>query len=174
MCITDSPCTHTQDRNRPSLSQVHSTASFVETSPVILSSCTQTWQRSRFVGTADSRRRFKCFTMTEPLDAELLKDLRGWGMPPSFDGNDADYQEIRFSFRIHMRLVSTVSHALMDKCKAGTKSDHLGRTERAGRNTFEAFITKGSVRICGRIRRSRGMASDTQQRRSRHRIVSTL
>ena len=31
--------------------------------------------------------------MTEPLDAELLKDLRGVGKPPSFDGNDAEYQE---------------------------------------------------------------------------------
>ena len=40
--------------------------------------------------------------MTEHLDAELLKDLRGLGKPPSFDGNDAEYQDFRFSFRIHM------------------------------------------------------------------------
>ena len=47
--------------------------------------------------------------MTEPLDAELLKDMRGLGKPLSFDGNDAEYQDFRFSFRIHMSLVSTVS-----------------------------------------------------------------
>ena len=55
--------------------------------------------------------------MTEPLDAELLKDLRGLGKPPSFDGNDAEYQNFRFSFRIHMSLVSADSHTLMDKCQ---------------------------------------------------------
>ena len=37
-------------------------------------------------------RRYRFSTMTEPLDAELLKDLRGLGKPPSFDGNDAEYQ----------------------------------------------------------------------------------
>ena len=31
--------------------------------------------------------------MVEPLDAELLKDLRGLGKPPSFDGNDSKYQD---------------------------------------------------------------------------------
>ena len=31
--------------------------------------------------------------MTEPLDAELLMDLRGLGKPFSFDGNDAEYQD---------------------------------------------------------------------------------
>ena len=30
---------------------------------------------------------------TESLDAELLEDLRGQGKPPSFDGNDAEYQD---------------------------------------------------------------------------------
>ena len=55
--------------------------------------------------------------MTELLDAELLKDLRGLGKRPSFDGNDAEYQDFRFSFRIHMSLVSTVSQPLMDKCE---------------------------------------------------------
>ena len=55
--------------------------------------------------------------MTEPLDAELLKDLRGLGKPPSFDGNDAQYQDFRLSFRIHMSLVRTVSQPLMDKCE---------------------------------------------------------
>ena len=47
---------------------------------------------------------------------ELRKDLRGLGKPPSFDGNDAEYQDFRFSFRVHMSLVSTVSQPLMDKC----------------------------------------------------------
>ena len=46
--------------------------------------------------------------MTEPLDAKLLKDLRGLGKPPSFDGNDAEHQDFRFSFRIHMSLVSDI------------------------------------------------------------------
>ena len=54
---------------------------------------------------------------TESLDAELLKDLGGLGKPPSFDGNDAEYQDFRFSFRIHMSLVSSVSHELMDSCE---------------------------------------------------------
>ena len=55
--------------------------------------------------------------MAEPLDAELLKDKRGLGKPPLFDGNDAEYQDCRFSFRIHMSLVSAVSHTLMDNCE---------------------------------------------------------
>ena len=55
--------------------------------------------------------------MTEPLNAELLKDLRSLCKPPSLDGNDAEYQDFRFSFRIHMSLVSTVSQPLMDKCE---------------------------------------------------------
>ena len=54
-------------------------------------------------------------TMTEPLDAELLKNQRDLGKPPSFDGNDAEYHDFRFSFRIHTSLVSTVSQPLMDK-----------------------------------------------------------
>ena len=54
--------------------------------------------------------------MTEPLDAELLKDLRGMGKPPSFDGNGTECQDSRLSFRIHMSLVSAVSQTLMGKC----------------------------------------------------------
>ena len=49
----------------------------------------------------------------ESLDAELLKDLRGLGKLLSFDGNDAEYQDFRFSFRIHMSLDSSVSHEMM-------------------------------------------------------------
>ena len=55
--------------------------------------------------------------MAEPLDAELLKDLRGLGKPPSFDGNDSEYQNCRFSFRIHMCFVNTVSQPLIEKCE---------------------------------------------------------
>ena len=62
---------------------------------------------------------------TESLDAELLKDLRGLGKPPSFGGNDAEYQDFRFSFRIHMSLVSSVSHELMDRCEIERKSISL-------------------------------------------------
>ena len=53
----------------------------------------------------------------ESLDAELLKDLRGLGKQPSFDGNDAEYQNFRFSFRIHMSFVSSVSHEMMNRCE---------------------------------------------------------
>ena len=56
--------------------------------------------------------------MTELLIADLLKDVRGLGKPPTVDGNDADRQDVRFSFRIHMILVCAVSHTLMDKCDA--------------------------------------------------------
>ena len=58
--------------------------------------------------------RYRLPIVAEPLDAELLKDLRGLGKPPSFDGNDAEYQDYRFSFRIHMSLVSSVSHEMMN------------------------------------------------------------
>ena len=54
---------------------------------------------------------------TESLDAQLLKDLRGLGKPASFDGNDAEYQDFRFRLKIHMSLVSSVSHELMDRCE---------------------------------------------------------
>ena len=38
--------------------------------------------------------------MVEPLDANLLKDLRGLGKLATFDGNGAEYQAFRFSTRI--------------------------------------------------------------------------
>ena len=34
----------------------------------------------------------------ELVDADLLDSLRGLGKPPTFDGNDADSQDLRFSF----------------------------------------------------------------------------
>ena len=79
--------------------------------------------------------------MTEPLDAELLKYLRGLGKPLSFDGNDAEYQDFRFSFRIHMSLVSTLSQQLMDRCEVERKSDFPGSRASAGRCTFEVLNT---------------------------------
>ena len=82
--------------------------------------------------------------MTEPLDAELLKDLRDLGKPPSFDGNDAEYQDFRFSFRVHMNLVSTVSHTLMDKNKIErnrAESDLPDSTESAWRCTPEVLFS---------------------------------
>ena len=62
----------------------------------------------------------------------MLKVLRGLGKPPSFDGNDAEYQDFRFRFRIHMSLVSAVSQQLMVRCEVE-------------RNPL-ALITTGSVR----------------------------
>ena len=49
---------------------------------------------------------------TESLDAELLKDLRGVGKPPSFEGNDAEYQDFRFSFRttFHQQVAVKIQH----------------------------------------------------------------
>ena len=93
--------------------------------------------------------------MTELLDAELLKDLRGLGKPPSFDGSDAEYQALRFSVRIHMSLVSTVSHSLMDKCEVERHPISLTAVKALGEAHLKcckqmyywlALITKGIVR----------------------------
>ena len=56
--------------------------------------------------------------MVEPLDADLLKDFRGLGNLPKFEGNDAEYQDFRFSFRINISLDISVSKTLMDTCEA--------------------------------------------------------
>ena len=94
-------------------------------------------------------------TMTEPLDAELLKDLRGLGKPPSADGNDAEYQDFRFSFRIHMSLVSTASQPLMDKCEIERNTISLAAVKALGDAHLKcciqmyyslALTTKGNVR----------------------------
>ena len=74
---------------------------------------------------------------TESLEAELLKDLRGLGKPPSFDGNDAEYQDFRFSFRIHMSLVSSVSHELMDRCEIERNPISLPAVRALGDSTLE-------------------------------------
>ena len=62
--------------------------------------------------------------MTEPLDAELLKDLRGLGKPPSFDGNDA-------------HSLSTVDGQVRNRAE----SDLPGSSEIAGRCTPEVLHT---------------------------------
>ena len=93
--------------------------------------------------------------MAGPLDAELLKDLRGLGKPPSFDGNDSEYQDLRFSFRIHMSHVSFVSHELMDKCEVERNPISLTAVKALGGAHLQcciqmyyslALITRGSVR----------------------------
>ena len=66
---------------------------------------------------------------TESLDAELLKDLRGLGKPPSFDGNDSEFQDFRFIFRVHMSLVSAVSQQLMDRCEVKRNSISLAAVQ---------------------------------------------
>ena len=122
--------------------------------------------------------------MAEPLDAELLKDLRGLGKPPSFDGDDSEYQDFRFSFRIYMSLVSTVSQPLMDMCEIERKPISLTAVKALGEAHLKcciqmhsslALITKGSVRTLVRsVEESNGAeawrlihgrwASDTQNR----------
>ena len=98
--------------------------------------------------------------MTEPLDAESLKDLRGLGKPPSFDGNDAGYQDFCFRFRIHMSLVSTVSQQSMDRCEVERNPISLAAVQALGDARLKccthmyyslALITKGSVRTLVRI-----------------------
>ena len=123
--------------------------------------------------------------MAEPLDAELLKDLSGLGKPPSFDGNDTDYQYFPFSFRIHMSLVSTVSQPLMDMCEIERNPISLTAVKALKKSHLKcciqmyhplALITKGSVRTLVRsVEESNGAeawrlirsryAPDTQNRR---------
>ena len=74
--------------------------------------------------------------MTEPLDAELLKDLRGLGKPPSFDGNDAEYQ--RLSLQLPNPHEPRHSLSTVDgQMRSRTKSDLPGSRFSAGRCTFE-------------------------------------
>ena len=69
---------------------------------------------------------------TESLDAEVLKDLRGLGEAPSIDGNDAEHQDLRFSFRIHMSLVSSRFSRADGQMRHRAKSDLPGSRESAG------------------------------------------
>ena len=52
----------------------------------------------------DLRRRSGIPIIAELRDAELLEDLKDLFNTLSVDGNDAKYQDFRFSFRIHMSL----------------------------------------------------------------------
>ena len=63
--------------------------------------------------------------------------LRGLDKPPCFDGNDAEHQDFRFSFRIGVSLVSVASHMLMDKREIKAESDLCGCGESAARCTLE-------------------------------------
>ena len=82
--------------------------------------------------------------MTETVDAGLLKDQRGLGKPPSFDGNDAEYQDFRFIFRIRMSLVSSASQPLMDKCEVERNPISLASVKLC--DTHLKLITKSIVR----------------------------
>ena len=91
----------------------------------------------------------------ESLDAEMLKDLRCLGKPPSFGGNDAEYQDFRFSIRIHMSLVSSVSHKMMNRCEIERNPIFMAAERALGDAHLKccmqmfyalALTTKGSVR----------------------------
>ena len=79
--------------------------------------------------------------MAEPLDAELLKDLRGMSKPPSFDGNDAEYQDFRFSFRIRMSIVSPCLSHVDGQVRHRGESDLPDSSESAWRCTPEMLHT---------------------------------
>ena len=77
------------------------------------------------------------------------------GKPPSFDGNDAEYEDFCFSFRMHMSLASTVSQPLTDKCKIERNPISLATVKLLGDAHLKcslqmhyslALITNGSVR----------------------------
>ena len=96
----------------------------------------------------------RCLPMVEQMDADLLKDLRGLGKPPTFDEIDAEYQDFPFSFRIHISLVSSVAKA-DGQMRSRMESYYLSSNESAGRSIFQmlhtdvllvSFDTKGSVR----------------------------
>ena len=88
----------------------------------------------------------------EFLDAELLKDVRGLGKPPSSGGNDAECQVFRFSFRIHMSLVSSVSHETMNRCEIERNPISMADVRALGDVHFKCCmqmyyaLAKGSVR----------------------------
>ena len=78
--------------------------------------------------------------MVEPLSADLLKDPRGLGKPPTFDGHDAVYQDFRFSFRIHISLFSAVSHTLMERCEAERNPFSLAAVRALGAPSLQCCI----------------------------------
>ena len=107
-------------------------------------------------------------------NADLVKDLRGLGKPQSFDGNDAEYHDFRFSFRVHMSFVSTVSQPSMGKCEAERNQITLADVNALGEAHLKcciqmcyslALVSKGGVRTLVRsVEESNGAeASETQQ-----------
>ena len=93
--------------------------------------------------------------MAKSLYIELLRDLRSLGNPATFDGTDAEYQDFRFSFRIHMGLVSPVSRQLLDKGELKNNPISLQADKAFGDECWNcstqiyyslALITKSSVK----------------------------
>ena len=87
--------------------------------------------------------------MVEPLDADMLKDLRGLGKPPVFDGHVAEYQDFRFSFRTQMSLVSSVTQTLMDKCEAERNQITLEAVKSLGEARRKCCICRCIARWLG-------------------------
>ena len=88
--------------------------------------------------------------MTEHFDAELHKDLRGLGKPLSFDENDAEYQDFRFSFRIHMprqHSLSTVDGQVQNRAESGS-SEIAGRCTPEVLHTDVLFVSLDYERQC--------------------------
>ena len=50
----------------------------------------------------------------------------------SFEGNDAEYEDFRFSIRIHMSLVGAVSQQLMDQCEVERNPTSLATVQALG------------------------------------------
>ena len=122
----------------------------------------------------------RCFPMVEPVDADLLKDLRGLGKPPTFDEIDAEYQDFPFSFRIHISLVSSVAKA-DGQMRSRMGTYYLGSSESAGRSIFEVLqadvllVSFDHERKCanpcpfrGGIQWNRSLPSVTQEIRARY------
>ena len=74
--------------------------------------------------------------MTEPLDDELLKDLRGLGKPPSFRVSRLSLQ-LSNPHEPRQHSLSTVD----GQVRSRTKSDLPGSRASAGRCTFEVLYT---------------------------------
>ena len=76
---------------------------------------------------------------TESLDAELLKDLRGLGKPPSFDGNDAEVPRRSIQLQnTHEPRQFCLSRA-DGQMRRRAESDLLDSSESTGRSTLEVL-----------------------------------
>ena len=79
--------------------------------------------------------------MIEPLDADLLKDLRGLDKPPAIDGNDAEFQDFRVRLRIRMSLVS---QTLIDKRETERNDIALAAMKASGEAPSERCIQRNN------------------------------